>query len=130
MPIGTQYKTMQIQPGAVHFHGVVILEAGPAIDSVLTVTPGITAARSGVGLYTLTYDDGVTVGVSAIAFTSIRASTGDNAFTFAVIGTGLAAGSSVVAVEVSDLAGTLADPLAGEGFAYTLTRLNTSVIMP
>ena len=129
MPIGTQYRNSQIQPGAVQFHGQVILAAGPAIDAALTVTAGVTVARGGVGLYTLTFNDGVTPGTTSIVFQSIVASTGDNAFTFAVIGTGLANGSSVVAMELSDLAGTLADPGVGEGFAYIMTRLNTSVVV-
>ena len=80
-------------------------------------------------MYTLTFNDGVTPGTTSIVFQSIVASTGDNAFTFAVIGTGLANGSSVVAMELSDLAGTLADPGVGEGFAYIMTRLNTSVVV-
>lgn len=129
MPIGTQYRPMQIQPGVVHFHGQVILEAGPAIDSALTVTPGVTVARSGVGLYTLSFNDGVTVGASAITFQSIVSTTGDNAFTFVVVGTGLAAGASVIALEISDIAGTLADPAAAEGFCYSLARLNSSVVV-
>ena len=129
MPIGTQYRPMQIQPGVVHFHGQVILAAGPAIDTALSVTPGITAARSGTGLYSLTFNDGVTVGASSISFTSIVSTTGDDPFLFAVIGTGLAAGSSVIVFEISDDAGVLADPAAGEGFCYNLARLNTSVVV-
>jgi len=129
MAINMQYKSMQVQPGTVHFHGQVILAAGPVIDSALTITAGVTVTRGGVGLYTLAFNDGETVGATSLVLQSIRASTGDNAFTFAVIGTGLAAQSSVVAVEVSDLTGTLADPGVGEGFCYVMTRLNTSVIV-
>ena len=129
MPIGTQYRNNQIQPGVVHLHGQVIVTAAPIIDTALTFTPGITATRTGTGLYTLTFNDGVTVGFSAINFTSIVAATGVNPFLFAVVGTGLAAGSSAIALEVNDVAGTLVDPAVGEGFAYDLVRLNTSVVV-
>lgn len=129
MPIGTQYRPMQIQPGAVHFHGQVIFDAGPAIDAALTVTPGVTWVRTGVGVFTCTFNDGVTVGVSAISFTSIVNSTGKDPILFTVVGTGLAAGQSVINVETSTIAGTLGDPLAAEGWCYDLVRLNTSVVL-
>lgn len=127
MPIGLQYKNRQIQPGAVHFHGVVTTGGGGVIEAAATFTPGVTVVRTGVGIYTLNFNDGVTVGFSSLTVQGFQPSSGDNPLLFVLIGTPASPGEASMVLEVNDLTGTLIDPPSPGGFMYHMTRLNTSV---
>lgn len=130
MPIVSTYKPLQIQPGMVHLSGIVILQGGPAINTTLTQTPGLTAIRADVGKYTLVFNDGVTVGFVAIAFTDIHGTPGKDPLTFSLLNaSNMQAGSSQIAIECSDNAGALEDPEVGGGFSFIMTRLNTTIVV-
>lgn len=128
MPISTSYKTAAIRPDIVSFPGIVILAAGPIIDTAATITPGVTATRTGVGLYTLTYTNGVTAGFVHCGCTDFHETTGLDPLTIVALGTsGSLVGGAAVNLEISNKTGVLVDPEVGGGFCYMMTRLNTSV---
>jgi len=127
MPIGTHYNASQIQPGVIHFHGMVLIASGPTVDIPNSITPGITPTRTGVGRYTLTFNDGFTVGQSAITFTQLVASTTITPLVYSAIVAGLVTGAGSIDVETKNLSANFQDPFAGDGFCYDLVRLNTGV---
>ena len=128
MAIGTSYKTTGIQPGIIYSPGVVTIGAGPLINGALTHTPGIIATRTGVGLYTLTYTNGVTAGFVHCGCTDFHETTGLDPLTIVALGTsGSLVGGAAVNLEISNKTGVLVDPEVGGGFCYMMTRLNTSV---
>ena len=128
MPISTSYKTAAIRPDIVSFPGIVILAAGPIIDTAATITPGVTATRTGVGLYTLTFNDGASVQFLSIGLGEIIVNTGKNPLAPAVLAKAtLQAGSTALNLEFS-LLGVLTDPEVLCGFTYLLTRSNTVVL--
>ena len=130
MAIGLSYKTNAIQPELVYFPGQVFIAAGPIIDTANTVTPGITVTRQGVGLYTLTFDDGVAVANVTCDFTHFHTGAGQDPLQVVTVGAaGSKAGSTALSLEVNTLAGVLADPDADGGFTYIMTRINTSVLV-
>ena len=129
MPIGTHYKTSQIQPGVIHFHGMVLIASGPVVDAANSVTPGVKVTRTNSGRYTMTFNDGFTVGHSAITFTQLVASTTITPLVYSAIVSGLVAGATSLDIEIKNLASSFADPFAGDGFCYDLVRTNSSVVV-
>ena len=128
MPIVSTYRSSAIQPGIVQFHGVVVMMGGQLIDPGRSFTPGVTVVRNAVGRYSLAFNDGVAVGFTSIVLTSIVGDSGDDPYLFTLQGVaGTAPGASIMFLEVSDIAGTLTDPLNSEGFMYLMTRLNSSI---
>lgn len=132
MPVVSQYRPWQIQPNVVHFHGVVIFTGTlGVVDEGRTFTPGIVFVRNGVGNYQLNFNDGATVGFTAIAFTSVVSGAGMDPLLFTTINNGGAvagaAGQAFMRFEVSDIAGTNVDPGNVEGFMFNLVRLNTTI---
>lgn len=127
MPIGTHYNASQIQPGVIHFHGLVRVDGDGDVEGTLTTSPGVTWSHTNTGLYRCSFNDGATVGLAAFVATFVRLA--NNTFAVNIDGdtsTLLDTTSTFVDIETR-LSGTLTDPGLAEGWSYVLVRTNSSV---
>lgn len=128
MPIGTHYGTSQIQPGVIHFHGLVTVDGDGEVDAPLSETPGVTWTQQSTGVYRCTFNDGAQVGL--VAFTATSVTNGGPALSVGIPRSGpnfLNTGSLFFDVQTRTSGGALADPDAFGGLSYVLVRTNSGV---
>ena len=129
MPIVKQHGNSHTVPGTVFMHGLFVFGAAGEADPTRSQSPGITLVPDATGTYILTFNDGVTPGITVPILRHVVDPAQPNPRFIQVNSAAqLLAGSTGFIFLFRQSAGTLVDPVEDSAIGYQITRLNTSVV--